>query len=478
MTEKISLVMDWLAPRRRGASIARNIAALLMLVAAAMSVPGAAHCASSPSRLAFLGTDDQIYWCTGDCAKPECVTCPKEGFSVRRAPRIMPGVPDGTIQPVTMVQMPGMPPLPQGPPRPLPSSIKYGWPTFSPDGTKIAFTWAGPAPDGNFFGVTVYEFTRHISIPIFESTTERVIYIQWTPDGSRVSFLLNEPQGLSLILAQVKEKAPVRLLLSGAPIYYDWNQAGDKLVAHFSSGDNTRNEKIAMMNVGANDQEITRTIAHGRSPFKTPCWSPDGKHLAYIANVRAETYINLADADGKNPRAVVSLPVGESSIVWSPDSRHLAYSTAVIGEELQMHGIRTVDVQSGETKRVAADDVLAFFYSPDGNYLAYIAVPAKMPFYAWHVIDLKTGKNRELDKFLSTQEEALFYRYFDQLVVSHSIWSPDSKELVYAGVRVIGDANNPPRAAPEPSVWIVPVDGSKPHSYRGAVLAIYGPASK
>ncbi len=450
--------------------------AALIIVAAGLAHP--AHAATdNTARVVFLGTDDQVYWCSGDCAKPECITCPRQGFSVRRAPRALPPAP--ALVPVTLIQEPGMPPIPRAPGgRPMPLSMKYGWPTFSPDGSKIAFAWSGPGPDGNFFGLTVYEFARHIMIPIFASTTEKVVYIQWTPDGSRLSFLLNEPQGLSLILAQMKEKAPVRLLLSGAPIYYDWNRAGDRLAAHFSTGDDARAEKVALYNITPTDQEITRTLAHGRAPFKAPCWSPDGKHLAYVTNVRAETYIDVADADGAKPRALASLPVGESSIVWSPDSRHIAYSTAVIGEELLMHGIRSVDVESGDSKKLTTDDVLAFFYSPDGNYLAYIAVPAKMPYYTWHVIDLKTGKSRTLDKFMSTQEEAVFYRFFDQLALSHSVWSPDSKRIVYCGVRVIGDEGHTPRSAPEPSVWIAPIDGSKPHAYQGAVLAIYSAVTK
>lgn len=133
---------------------------LLMAMTAAPAAQGAAS-TSRTARVAFLGTDDQIYWCSGDCAKPECVTCPKQGFSVRRNPRVLPGVPTAGLRPVTMVQAPGMPPLPQEPERPLPVGMKYGWPTFSPDGSEIAFAWAGPAADGNFFGLTVYEFARH-----------------------------------------------------------------------------------------------------------------------------------------------------------------------------------------------------------------------------------------------------------------------------------------------------------------------------
>ena len=68
---------------------------------------------------------------------------------------------------------------------------------------------------------------------------------------------------------------------------------------------------------------------------------------------------------------------------------------------------------------------------------AYISVPSERPFYVWKVADLKTGKSRKLDNFLATQEESVSYHYFDQLALSHTIWSPDSSSFVYAGVRLL-----------------------------------------
>jgi hypothetical protein len=248
------------------------------------------------ARVVILGTDEQLYVCSGNCAKSECITCPVKGLQVRARSGIR------RVSMNAQFEVPGMPPL-EDEPAPRVAAMRYGWPTFSPDGSKLAYSWVGHDADGNQFGISVFDFAKHLSIPIFASRNERIDYVFWTPDGKSVSFLLGEPEGLSLILAEVREKAPVRMVLSGVPIYYDWNRTADRLVVHTNNGQQSRSEHVTLMSISPTSQEALHTMSRGRLPFKTPCWSPDGKHLAYIANNNAESYLVVADADGTNPKS-------------------------------------------------------------------------------------------------------------------------------------------------------------------------------
>ncbi|HET7375574.1 MAG TPA: hypothetical protein VFK30_02635, partial [Anaerolineae bacterium] len=103
-------------------------------------------------------------------------------------------------------------------------------------------------------------------------------------------------------------------------------------------------------------------------------------------------------------------------------------------------------------------DVVAFFWSPDGQHLAYLTVDTSQPgpvgrigglaaprvkqqptaYFTWHVIDLQTQHTLNLISFEPADAMVYMAQYFDQFAQSIEVWSPDSQSLVLAGTPLNG----------------------------------------
>jgi TolB protein len=114
--------------------------------------------------------------------------------------------------------------------------------------------------------------------------------------------------------------------------------------------------------------------------------------------------------------------------------------------------LRFIDAATGDLETVTDDTVLAFFWSPDGQYLAYFTpvrargdgvARAGDEFYAQTgnilfdvlVVDVATLESRYLYSFTPTQVfVGQFLPFFDQYALSHRVWSPDSDALALSVV--------------------------------------------
>ena len=186
-------------------------------------------------------------------------------------------------------------------------------PTWSPDGTRIAFTRNGHIYVMNANGGGVAALT---SGQFVDSTPE------WSPEGAKIAFTSSRG-GRTHIYAMNADGSAVLALTSGS--VYDlmpsWSPDGSKIAFTSSRAGNAH---IYVMN--ANGSGIT-ALTSGSSVDASPDWSPDGAMIAFSQSQGGQTHIYLMNASGSGVAALTSGSGVDVLPEWSPDGSRIGFSS-------------------------------------------------------------------------------------------------------------------------------------------------------
>jgi len=328
----------------------------------------------------------------------------------------------------------------------------YRQPTWSPLGDRVA--WVEATSDGN----GVKSSSLHIrrtdgSGDIQVATTAPAFYLFWSPDGNRLASLANGSQGLDLALFDPSNGGnPIRVLDQGAPLYFSWAPDGRRLLTHVGS------DHLGLLALDGTQS----ALASQPAGFAAPRWGPDGASLVYAIVADGEQRLVLADLKGVAQRNLASFK-GNLSFGLRPDGQQVAYVDTVLPAPTAAFGpLSLTGVASGPVQQISEGPVLAFFWSPDGNYLLYLVldqtgappnalkvsfrVQQDQPIWtSWHVWDGQ--RSVSFGRFVPSQTMLLEYlRFFDQYAQSMTLWAPDSSAFTYAGASASG----------EDGIWVQP----------------------
>jgi Tol biopolymer transport system component len=191
--------------------------------------------------------------------------------------------------------------------------------------------------------------------------------------------------------------------------------------------------------------------------FSHPVWSPDGRQIAFAANVtvfsadQAGAYrsaIHIVDADSSSLHAVSARPGTDAiGLSWSPDGQFVAYLGLPDGSPLPSLGVGSgppisfwlpLDVfvvgvdGSGDTNLTNSRAYdLAPSWSPDGAYLAYLT-EASQPGFRLATIPMN-GRVAAGPPYLGPESSN----------ISSVVWSPDGEKLLWLQLAVSDPSTGP-----------------------------------
>ncbi len=147
-----------------------------------------------------------------------------------------------------------------------------------------------------------------------------------------------------------------------------------------------------------------------------------GSHIAYVtshveANNNKIYKLQVADADGYNPKTITSSKEPVMSPSWSPDGKRIAY----VSFEKKASGIYIQTLANGQREQVSSYPGIngAPAWSPDGNKLALTLSKEGSPDI--YILELAGRKLRKLTESYAIDTEPT--------------WSPDGKNIVFTSDR-------------------------------------------
>jgi Tol biopolymer transport system component/DNA-binding winged helix-turn-helix (wHTH) protein len=203
-------------------------------------------------------------------------------------------------------------------------------PTFSPDGSQVAFGWDGGTQGAGF---DVYVKVIGTETPLrLTSHPAKWLYAAWSPDGRSIALARfgTQEAGIYLIPAlggPERKLAPLVMATFFLASGLSWSADGKQIV-FVDLGDQSSGPNRLQLYQLSLDSPQRRVIDTGCAQALAPAFSPGGDLLAYVCE---ETWgisaINLRHTSNGSTGLVYRAQGDIDALAWSRDGKRLAFST-------------------------------------------------------------------------------------------------------------------------------------------------------
>ena len=297
---------------------------------------------------------------------------------------------------------------------------------FSPDGSQVAFNWAGEK--GNYQHIYISQIGATGSPRQLTSAGDGTFEFApaWSPDGRYIAFYRfdDKEQALAIFVTAALGGSERRLYTAKSPRKVDaldWSPDG-KLLAFCDSNSPDEASRIYFLSLDTLEVRPVTSPQPGTLGDATPAFSPEGKSLGFVRDTLDVREIYLQPVSGGTPTQITFDHADIQGIAWTPDSQELIFGSSRQGNE----SLWRISAQGGTPQRLpiaGASWAVRPALSRKGNRLAYTSISYSSAIFRASVTsDHKVGK--PLERFISSTglEEGPQY-------------SPDGKYIVFQSTR-------------------------------------------
>ena len=273
--------------------------------------------------------------------------------------------------------------------------------------------------------------------PRWSRNCEQIYYVATPEEGENRSYR----RFLASVSASGGKGKPLKTNIKGKSIKQFTSMSGNRVspdgnwiatVTWTPADTNTINvhwptSKIWKVSVEGEDAiQITNTP--GNFTDTSPCWSADGKKIAFVhtelvegkANFLGDSHIYVIDSNGGEPELLDPNPsIFATNLIWSPDGKMIAYLANEKRSKTKI--LKIIDIESRDIKVIKEFPKIysELVWSPDSKRIAFDDADGKVI----KIMNLDDGSIEDIETGLVN------------VSIFNLDWSPDGKRFVFSGVK-------------------------------------------